>query len=62
VVESYGVYIKLRVHKNQNVVSVHVSGMLNQIWMTYATYLVSIVIALLMTTEQKWLALQGMLN
>jgi len=62
VVESYGVYIKLGVHKNQNVVSVHVSGMLNQIWMTFATYLVSIVIALLMTTEQKWLALQRMLN
>lgn len=61
-VESYGVYIKLAVHKNQKVVLIHVSGMLNQIWMTYATYLVSIVIALLVTTEQKWLALQRVLN
>lgn len=61
-VESYSVYIKLAVHKNQNVVSIHVSGMLNQIWMTYATYLVSIVIALLVTMEQKWLALQRVLN
>ena len=40
----------------------HVSGMLNQIWMTYATYLVSSYALLYMTIARRWLALKRMPN